>query len=160
MRRGLNGKIRKARLELDRRECQLSKLFGIAELSGQPCSGDLEVHHKTYERYGHEAIEDVITVCTRCHDVLTDAIRKERYLKAWSLDEVSPRHSEGLSGKCPDSGPKHNNEEVRYAREVTLSDCRNSAPDHAQWPTRQPRGRIRQSDEGDFVEAEEGGCRL
>ena len=50
----MNAKANRARLELDNHECQLSKLFGIAELSGKPCSEDLEVHHITYERYGHE----------------------------------------------------------------------------------------------------------
>ena len=71
-------KVRRLRIKKDNGECQLSKLFGIAELSRVPCSEDLEMHHITYRRFGRENLNDVITVCTRCHDILTDAIRRER----------------------------------------------------------------------------------
>jgi len=71
--------VRKAILERDNYECQLSKIFGIAELTGVPCVEELEVHHKTYERYGEEIGEDLITVCRRCHDFLTSYIRGLRY---------------------------------------------------------------------------------
>ncbi len=29
---------------------------------------ELRVHHKTYERLGHEDIDDLITLCVRCHN--------------------------------------------------------------------------------------------
>jgi len=74
-----NEKWRRAVLERDDRQCQFSKLFGISELSGVPCSDSLQVHHNTYVRYGHEKLEDGITVCTRCHDLITDLIRSLRY---------------------------------------------------------------------------------
>ena len=75
----MNGEIRKAILERDNCECQLSKIFGIAHLSGVPCVEEMEVHHKTYDRYGDEIGEDLITVCRRCHDFLTSYIRGLRY---------------------------------------------------------------------------------
>ena len=28
---------------------------------------ELDVHHKTYERLGHEELGDLITLCRRCH---------------------------------------------------------------------------------------------
>lgn len=39
----------------------------------------LEVHHKTYERLGDEALEDLITLCDGCHHAITDVIRRRRY---------------------------------------------------------------------------------
>ena len=131
----MNDKIKKARLDLDKHECQLSKLFGIASLSGKPCSDELQVHHISYERCGHEPIGDLITVCTRCHDVLTDAIRRERY----SVNLT--QHGEGIAGQCPDSGQ----EGKKNVREIELQDCRSGTADYAQWQVGKPRGRIRQS---------------
>lgn len=32
----------------------------------------LEVHHKTYERLGHERDEDLAALCWGCHDAVTD----------------------------------------------------------------------------------------
>lgn len=40
---------------------------------------DLEVHHKTYERLGDEALEDLITLCHECHEAITTVIRRRRY---------------------------------------------------------------------------------
>jgi len=98
----MNGKTRKAVLERDGHECQLSKLFGITELSGKPCSEDLELHHITYERYGHESTDDLIVVCARCHDILTDAIRRERY----AIRQTSLEDGQSVTGLCPGSGRK------------------------------------------------------
>jgi len=56
--RSVDPKIREARFALDNYECQLGKLFGIPELTGEPCSDELEFHHITYARLGHERIED------------------------------------------------------------------------------------------------------
>ena len=82
--------LRKAVYERDKNECQLSRLFGISELSGKPCSARMEVHHKTYERYGRERLSDVILVCTRCHDYITSAVRQERYLRRLSEGKITP----------------------------------------------------------------------
>lgn len=41
----------------------------------------LEVHHKTYERLGDEALSDLITLCHDCHEVITTTIRRRRYKK-------------------------------------------------------------------------------
>jgi hypothetical protein len=40
---------------------------------------NLEVHHKTYERLGDEALEDLITLCHECHEAITTVIRRRRY---------------------------------------------------------------------------------
>ena len=65
----------------DNYRCQLDLLFGISGLTNVPCSDRLEVHHKTYKRAKNngEEIEDGITACKRCHELLTDGIRRRRY---------------------------------------------------------------------------------
>jgi 5-methylcytosine-specific restriction endonuclease McrA len=34
---------------------------------------ELEVHHKTYARIGHESLDDLVTLCHRCHTIVTVA---------------------------------------------------------------------------------------
>ena len=48
--------IRDVRLKVDRYTCQ-----------GCGRHNELNVHHVTYERLGYERIEDLITLCKRCH---------------------------------------------------------------------------------------------
>ena len=42
----------------------------------------LEVHHRTYERFGAERVEDLTTLCRECHVVVTDALRRRRHAAA------------------------------------------------------------------------------
>ncbi len=39
----------------------------------------LEVHHRTYERLGHELVGDLTALCPGCHRTITDALRRRRY---------------------------------------------------------------------------------
>lgn len=39
----------------------------------------LQVHHRTYERFGAERVEDLTTLCGECHAVCTDALRRRRH---------------------------------------------------------------------------------
>ena len=39
----------------------------------------LQAHHRTYERFGHELLDDVTTLCEPCHVVVTDYQRRTRY---------------------------------------------------------------------------------
>lgn len=53
------------------------------------CSeGRLEVHHKTYDRFMNELMEDLETLCIPCHDVETNRMRRERYLSKWETMEL------------------------------------------------------------------------
>lgn len=36
----------------------------------------LEIHHRHYETWGWERLEDVITLCVLCHDAITSRIRE------------------------------------------------------------------------------------
>lgn len=60
-----------ARLELDGHKCRLCDSIE-----------KLEVHHRpsSYEKIPNESVEnDLVTVCVRCHDLITNAIRGDRY---------------------------------------------------------------------------------
>jgi hypothetical protein len=39
----------------------------------------LEVHHRTYENFGHELAADLTTLCSDCHLVNTDILRRRNY---------------------------------------------------------------------------------
>ena len=65
---------RAARLVLDGHRCRLCDEAGT--------NYRLEVHHRpsSYERIPNESIaDDLTTVCARCHDPITEAIRGDRY---------------------------------------------------------------------------------
>ena len=65
---------RKARLALDGHRCRLCDEDGSRF--------QLEVHHRpsSYAKIPNESvIDDLVTVCSRCHNPITDAIREDRY---------------------------------------------------------------------------------
>lgn len=65
---------RAARLVIDNHECQTCMHDGSVY--------QLEVHHKTYERFGEENVaQDLITLCSECHEAITNVIRARRYKK-------------------------------------------------------------------------------
>ena len=82
--------------------------------------GPFEVHHKTYEHLGNEPLEDLITVCKSCHDVITNTIREGRYSQMevigtdveckspQMLEEVSRSDGEVPYSDVEDKMPKHN----------------------------------------------------
>jgi hypothetical protein len=55
--------------------------------SGNRCRGcnlgsdviQLEVHHRSYARFGNELPEDLTTLCVDCHPAITAVIRRRRY---------------------------------------------------------------------------------
>lgn len=36
----------------------------------------LEIHHRHYANWGHESLDDVVTLCVLCHDAITSRIRE------------------------------------------------------------------------------------
>ena len=70
-----NWKIkRKQALERAGYECQVC---GVSRWSAK-----LEVHHKNYDRFGHEDIADLLVVCPKCHEAqdkqYKDALRNKQ----------------------------------------------------------------------------------
>jgi hypothetical protein len=79
----LNKELRQRILERDDYACQLGAIlanqFGLSTLGMTPCDDKLQAHHKTYIRAGCELDSDLITVCQRCHDILTSLHREAGY---------------------------------------------------------------------------------
>jgi len=62
-------------------------------------SRQLAVHHKTYQRFGHEEPDDLIAVCPECHD-LEDKLRAEagrRRSEAAYQEAQEARYTNGLN---------------------------------------------------------------
>lgn len=68
--------IRRKRHEIDGWRCRLCNT-----------QDDLECHHRTYERLGREDVNDLTTLCRRCHEVHTSEIRSRKY-KSSKLSKV------------------------------------------------------------------------
>jgi hypothetical protein len=56
--------------------------FERRQLAGDLCENcqlafGTECHHLTYERFGHELLEDLVWVCDSCHEVL-DTMRRHK----------------------------------------------------------------------------------
>lgn len=64
---------RKQRIALDGNRCRL------CDRSGEVW--ELEVHHRpsSYARIPDESMEDLITLCVRCHQLAEDAIQQDKY---------------------------------------------------------------------------------
>jgi 5-methylcytosine-specific restriction endonuclease McrA len=52
-------KLRKAKLDQTRGQCEKCGSW----------MGRKDVHHKTYDRLGNERLEDLIVLCTHCHEI-------------------------------------------------------------------------------------------
>ena len=51
---------------------------------GEGLGTELDVHHVTYERLGHELPEDLVVLCRLCHDVGHRNQRWNRRLDGWA----------------------------------------------------------------------------
>jgi hypothetical protein len=83
-------------------------------------NSQLEVHHRTYERLYHEHDDDLITLCSWCHEAITSSIRERRYAKR-ELDPVGVTRSTPI--------PERKNE--RGTSNIEVSSYRSSTPAHA-----------------------------
>ena len=77
-------KKRQERLNLDDHTCQCCGINSqqLSDLGWKP----LEVHHKNagppdykYPSVGNEQMSDLLTLCSLCHDGITNSVRKQRY---------------------------------------------------------------------------------
>lgn len=68
--------IANQRLELDNHICPV-------------CGGEAtDVHHLTYERFGHESMEDLVSLCRKCHNQAESFYNPA--ITPWAMDEVKP----------------------------------------------------------------------
>jgi 5-methylcytosine-specific restriction endonuclease McrA len=77
---------------------------------------NLEVHHVTYERFGNESMEDLITLCKECHGAVTSVIRARRYsAKDYKVEPIQAKEINHVTRK-------------RISPKVSIADV------DAQWP--------------------------
>ena len=70
--------IRRQALERDGHQCRLCSAAAGDEFTDHGGPVRLEVHHRHYRNFGAELVEDVTTLCERCHRNHTDAVMRER----------------------------------------------------------------------------------
>jgi 5-methylcytosine-specific restriction endonuclease McrA len=76
--------------------------YGLRELvileQGNECgvcwrSGEhyrMELHHRHYDTWGQEGLQDVILLCVSCHDAITSVIRSRRMAKGDQTIKKTP----------------------------------------------------------------------
>ena len=88
----------------------------------QTCMGkeSLQVHHKTYDRLFKEKQSDLITLCSECHDAITNVFRERRYelkvIELSSVQRLTPTKGEVIKNGI---------------QKIELSDCRRVTPTYA-----------------------------
>jgi len=126
-------KKRLERLAIDNNKCQTCHEDGT--------NYGLQVHHATYDRFGDEDMSDLITLCTQCHDAITNVFRARRDQGDIAVDVYQ---SERFTREST------NTYEFSY---TDIQVDRNSTSNHAQLPTRQPFEQVRKATEGDKQQA-------
>lgn len=121
----MNNKLRKQIIERDK-ICQLGELFGIPELTGIPCVDELEVHHKTYKDYGNESEDQLILVCRRCHEFITDYVRTLRHDRRAEYD-VDPLPDERPTIQGNTRSLDYDYEPIQDNGRIAVSDAQRAA---------------------------------
>jgi hypothetical protein len=130
---------RLARLALDGHQCRMCDEDGTRY--------QLEVHHRptSYKRIPNESVQDdLITVCARCHELITAAIRGDRYAKrALPTVEVI---TENINVRMEiDHGVARNSVQISIISSI----------DPAQRENGQPARQVGKVDQTDFVETQQ-----
>ena len=131
---------RETRRELDGFRCRLCDHDGSQYR--------LEVHHRplSYAKIPNESVkDDLITLCSLCHEAVTNIIRDARYAKR----ELEPAFIQ-ISIKEIHHGMERNEIQVDFIRPV----------DNAQRANGGPVEQVRQAIEIDFIETGKDGRRL
>ena len=132
---------RQKRLEIDKYQCRLCGETGETYR--------LEVHHKpeSYARIPNESVEDdLTTVCARCHDAITDIIRRDRYgNREYTVETIKVSIERKIS------------DDVETSKiQVDLI----GPADNAQRAIGRPAQQVGKVDETDFLKEEKGGLGL
>lgn len=112
---------REQRLDHDNHQCQGCGITREQlERLGWP---SLQVHHKNagppdyaYPSFGNEQLSDLLTLCSECHDGITNSVRRQRF-KLDPKKQVEPVLVQASSLHVPLLSSKPN---------VSTSDCSNS----------------------------------
>jgi hypothetical protein len=134
---------RKARLAIDGNRCRLCDEDGSRF--------QLEVHHRpnSYANIPNESVEDdLITVCSRCHNLITSVIREDRYGKQ--------EHEPTLISNNVQARQEINHGMARDEIQVDIV----RAVDNAQRANRGPDEQVVEIDKTDFFQATQDRRRL
>ncbi len=103
--------IRVQRLKLSGDRCETCDL-------GPEDGAMLECHHRTYERFGDEDLNDVRMLCSDCHTAITEVImrRRENALKRYKSHRLTAPKPE--YEKFPDQLPTPKPSKRREKREI------------------------------------------
>lgn len=78
-----------ARLDLDGHICQV-------------CGGEAsDVHHLTYDRFGKESPDDLVSLCRRCHEKAEELY--DQAVRPWAMDEVKPEGNNFMAAMRADA---------------------------------------------------------
>lgn len=153
---------RPERLQAIQRDCGRCVLCNSSE--------DLEVHHRTYENFGNEKLEDLYTFCRQCHEIVTDALRRRKY-EAVQPVEVADSKILKYEGQIQSSKEKslpsiadatnsmpdmtRYKEVASVHKDCNVSDSRSDAHPVPQWSDRRSSERVDKTDQDDFGQEEE-----
>lgn len=150
---------RQQRLDLDGHQCQGCGITREQlEQLGWPA---LQVHHKNagppdfpYPSFGDEHMSDLLTLCSECHDGITNSVRRQRF-KLDPKKKVDPVLIGPSALQIPLVKPK--------PVHVPTSNCSNSFPGREpiavpQRSNSRSAKYLRESDEGNFGKAEKDRC--
>ena len=133
---------REARKEIDGHKCRTCHHDGSEDR--------LEVHHAHYNSLENEDVEnDLITLCSRCHDAITNVFRHRRYEDRTISVDDSDLVSD-LDLVLPEREKKDE------SKNFESDDYRSLSPFIAQLPAGKPDEQMGAIDERDFIEAKEG----
>ena len=100
----------------------------------------LQAHHRTYERFGKEDVNDLTTLCAECHDLVTDHQRRQRY----TTRQLPPVPEVGSAQFVYTFASSRT--EVSFETNCEIPSRRGIAALDAQWATQRPAERMDQSD--------------
>lgn len=135
-------KKREARKEIDGHKCRTCHHDGSEDR--------LEVHHAHYKSLEDEDVEnDLITLCSRCHDAITNVFRHRKYeARVIDLDDSDLVSDLVLVLPEREKKDESKNFESDYYRSLS--------PYIAQQPTGKPDEQMGSQDERDFIKKKEG----
>jgi 5-methylcytosine-specific restriction endonuclease McrA len=106
----------------NKRKAKLDQVGRRCERCGS-VTGRMDVHHKTYDRLGNERLEDLIVLCTRCHE-----IEDER-----RAADAKERSANALADAIFESG-LDTYATKKYGEDWAMRrDCDEIADEYAQW---------------------------
>ena len=138
-------RIRQHRLDHDNHTCQGCGITAAQLLElGWP---SLQVHHKNagppdyrYPSFGNEQLHDLLTLCSECHDGITDSVRRQRF-KLDPRKKVKPVHvsTPSLTLPTPNGKPSISSDHLDWREPIVVPQRAN----------RRPAQPLRKSHEGD-----------